>query len=187
MTLSRSLKPKNCAHCGHSFIPLKALQQVCGPLCASRLVRAKKAQGKKELRARKAALKRPRELEQECRRIVQKIARIRDKDDGCISCTKPANWDGQWHGSHFRSVGACSALSLHLWNIHKACSVCNHHKSGNIAEYEPRLIQKVGQDRVDWLKAQNQTVKRTREYLERFKRVMGKRLRRMEKALKEKE
>ena len=41
----------------------------------------------------------------------------------------------------------------------------------------------IGQERVDWLKSQNQVVRHSREYLARFKRVMGKRLRRMEKAL----
>ena len=89
--------------------------------------------------------------------------------------------NGQWHGSHFRSVGAASAVRFNLWNIHKACSICNHHLSGNIAGYKPRLIQKIGLEKVEWLESQNQVVRHDIEYLKRYKRVMGKRLRMLEK------
>lgn len=148
---------------------------------AKREERAKARVERAETRRRKEAVKTRQEWLAECQAIVNKIARLRDKDDGCISCDKPASWDGQWHGSHFRSVGAASAVRLNLWNIHKACSPCNHHKSGNIAEYKPRLIQKIGQEKVDWLESQNQLVRYDIDYLKRFKAVMGRKLRRMEK------
>ena len=117
----------------------------------------------------------------ECQTIINKIARLRDRDDGCISCDKPPTWDGQWHGSHFRSVGAASAVRFNLWNVHKACSVCNNHKSGNLIEYRPRLIAKIGAEKVEWLMAQNQITRYDVDYLKRFKEVMGKKLKRMEK------
>jgi hypothetical protein len=165
------------------------MQSVCSPLCASRLVRARSKQKKEadraEIKARREKLKKRSEWEAECRQIVQKIARIRDRNDGCISCHLPATWDGQWHGSHFRSVGACSVLQLNLWNIHKSCSACNLHKSGNIGAYRPRLIEKIGADRVDWLESQNGTFKPPIEYYVKFKRVMGKKLRRMEKRMEQ--
>jgi hypothetical protein len=147
----------------------------------ARKVRADKAKENKDTRERKEKIKKISELEEECRRIVQKIARIRDRNDGCISCELPANWDGQWHGSHFRSHGAASAVQFNLWNINKACWICNKLYSGRIDQYEPKLVAKIGQEKVDWLKAQNHIVKNSREYLMRFKKVMGKRLRRMEK------
>jgi malonyl CoA-acyl carrier protein transacylase len=134
-------------------------------------------------RARREKLKSISQLEKECRAIVQKIARIRDRNDGCISCHLPASWGGQWHGSHFRPAGNNSAVQFSLWNIHKSCSPCNAHKGGNLTAYEPRLAAKIGQEKVDWLKSQTQVVKWPREYLMRFKRVMGKRLRRMEARL----
>lgn len=162
-------------------MPARPMQSVCSPGCASQKVRADKKRERAEIRERKAAIKTIPALEEECRRIVQKIARIRDRHDGCISCDKPASWDGQWHGSHFRSHGAASAVQFHLWNINKACWICNKLYSGRIDQYEPRLVAKRGQEAVDWLKSQNQIVRYSREYLVRFKRVMGKRLRRMEK------
>lgn len=139
--------------------------------------KAEKAQDKEK----RESFKKRSKWEDECRKIVQKIARIRDRNDGCISCHLPATWDGQWHGSHFRSVGAASAVQFHLWNIHKACKPCNKDKSGNIIAYRPRLIEKIGQEKLDWLMAQNQTFKPPIEYYKRFKAVMGKRLRRMER------
>jgi hypothetical protein len=184
------VKTKTCTapKCGREFVPARPLQAVCSTLCAARKVKAdNEAQARRareEFKRRKEAIKTIPQLEAECRSIVQKIARIRDRNDGCISCHMGPNYGGQWHGSHFRSVGACSALQFHLWNIHKSCAQCNLHKSGNIAAYRPRLIEKIGADRVAWLEAQNGTVKHTpeyREYLGRFKRVMGKRLRRMER------
>jgi hypothetical protein len=145
----------------------------------ARRARRQRRRERESFKARKEKLKTISEWEDECRRIVQKIARIRDKDDGCISCHLPADWDGQWHGSHFRSHGACSSLQFHLWNIHKACSSCNHRKGGNIIEYRPKLIAKIGQERYDWLMAQPKVGWKHGpayiEYMKRFKKVMGRR------------
>jgi hypothetical protein len=172
---------KQCTQCPRLFSPQRMGQAVCSPSCAMKHVRAEKKAERAHTRQRKTAIKKPSKLAEECRTIVQKIARIRDRNDGCISCHMGSGYQGQWHGSHFRSHGACSSLQFHLWNIHKACAQCNLHKSGNHAEYRPRLIEKIGQDRVDWLEAQPKHKRCTREYLYRLKEVMGKRLRRMEK------
>jgi len=136
-----------------------------------------------ETRRRKEAIKRPKEWEQDCLDIVQKIARLRDRHDGCISCHMGPNYGGQWHGSHFRPAGNNSAVQFNLWNIHKACAQCNLFKGGNIAAYRPRLVEKIGAARVEWLESQTQIVKRDIPYLIRFKAVMGKRLRRLEKRI----
>ena len=134
---------------------------------------------RKETREKLEKIKPRSKYMKEAQAIANKYARIRDAGDGCISCEKPSSWDGQWHGSHFRSVGAASATRFNLWNIHKACSICNNWKSGNLSEYDPRLRLKIGNDKVDWLRSQNQIVKYDIEYLEKYKRIIGKRLRRM--------
>lgn len=186
------MKSTRCPHCKEKLLEGQRIHAECvegwwTAQTAKRKAQAERAAAKRRKvdrqtdRARRRALVPTSALEQECRRIVQKIARLRDRWQGCISCDKPANWDGQWHGSHFRSVGACSALSLHLWNINRACWICNKLYSGRIDQYELGLIERYGQERVDWLRSQNKVMKRSRDYLERFKTVMGKRLRRMEK------
>lgn len=192
--LSAQPSPKPCCNCGKDFIPQYTNMQVaCSLRCAASYAKkqrlAKEKQEREQTKARKEKIKSVSEWEDECRKIVQKIARIRDRHDGCISCHMGPNYGGQWHGSHYRSVGACSNTQFLLWNIHKACAQCNMHKGGNRESYRPRLIEKIGLERVEWLDAQNQVTKRSGaayiEYLKRFKAVMGKRLRRMEKRIQE--
>ena len=89
----------------------------------------------------------------ELQALVNKYVRLRDAAQGCISCDKPSSWDGQWHASHYHSRGHSSQLRFNLWNIHKGCSVCNSHLSGNIGQYTPKLIEKIGQTKMDWMEA----------------------------------
>jgi hypothetical protein len=179
-------KPKACAQCKREFLPARPMQNVCGPRCAGVWSRAVSAQKRAQERAldkeRRDKLKKITTLEAECRDIVQEIARIRDRHDGCISCHMPAHYDGIWNGSHYRPAGTNSAVQFHLWNIHKACAQCKLYKGGNITAYRPRLVEKIGEDRVAWLDSQTQVTRYTREYLMRFKTVMGKRLRRVRKS-----
>ena len=182
-------REKKCRVCTTRFVPSRPLQVACCPDCAQTLARRVREKAEKraatierqKTRAALEALKPRAKWLAECQAIANRYARVRDAKDGCISCDRPASWQGQWHGSHFRSVGAASAVRLNLWNIHKACSICNHHLSGNIAGYKPRLIQKIGLEKVEWLESQNQVVRHDIEYLKRYKRVMGKRLRMLEK------
>jgi len=173
-----------CRHCGKEFTPARPLQAVCGPRCAAAATRAaskaKKASERATLKSRKEKLKPRAKWLAECQTIVNRIVRIRDADKPCISCERPANWGGQWHASHLRSRGAASSIRFHLWNIHKSCSICNNHLSGNLSGYLPRVRERIGDARVDWLYEQNQVVKHDVDYLRRFKSVMGRRLKRME-------
>lgn len=190
-TTPKAIKPKTCKSCGSKFVPARPLASVCSPLCGLDIARKQREKVKLsaakvervEIKRRKEAIKTPTKWEAECRAIVQKIARLRDRHDGCISCHMPASYAGAWHGSHFRPAGNNAAVQFHLWNIHKACAQCNLFKGGNLAAYRPRLVEKIGADRVAWLESQNQPVKTNVSYLIRFKAVMGKRLRRLEKQM----
>ncbi len=188
--LSSAPSLKSCCNCGKDFLPrYTTTQQACSLRCAASYAKkerlAKEKREKEQTRQRKRDLKPISHIEEECRQIVQKIARIRDRNQGCISCDKPANWDGQWHGSHYRSHGGCSSLQFHLWNINKACWICNKIFSGRRDGYQVGIVGRYGEERLKWLDDQPKSRKYTREYLERFKAVMGKRLRRVEKAMRE--
>lgn len=174
-------KPKACKHCGSAFLPSRPMQSVCSPICASRLVKASKKAEIQTTRARREAAKPRAKWLAEAQAVVNRYVRMRDRSLPCCSCDRPASWDGQWHASHFRSVGAASGLRFNLWNIHKGCSICNNHLSGNISGYRPRLIERIGLERLEWLESQNHLVRHDIEYLKRFKAVMGKRLKRLEK------
>lgn len=185
------INARRCKACKQPYTPTRPMQTACCGDCAiqlaikgrEKLERFKQQEEKRNTRARLEALKTISQLEEECRKIVQKLARIRDRNDGCISCHMPANYQGQWHGSHYRAHGGCSSLQFHLWNIHKACAQCNLYKGGNKEGFIQGLLNKpgYGRERLDWLDNQPKSQKFSREYLCRFKNVMGKRCRRMEK------
>ena len=116
----------------------------------------------------------------EAQTVINRYVRLRDAHLGCISCDKPASWGGQWHCSHFRSVGAAAHLRFNLLNMNKSCSACNNFLSGNIAGYRPKLIEKIGQARVDWLECNQDIVRHDIPYLKRIKAVFTKKVRRIE-------
>lgn len=182
-------KPRKCAVCRDRFTPTKPMQKVCGWSCACQVAAKQRVKEilektKADRRETKAKLEKLKPIgywESKAQDAINWYVKERDWFKGCASCDLPASWDGQWHASHFRSVGAASAVRYHLWNIHKACVGCNHFKSGNLTEYEPRLRVDIGNEKVDWLRTQNQIVKYQREYLQRVQRVFNKKARRQEK------
>jgi len=108
--------------------------------------------------------------------VVNRYVRVRDANLPCISCGRPPEWGGQWHASHFRSVGAASNLRFNLKNIHKSCSICNSHLSGNIMHYRPALIEKIGYSEVERLESDNSIKKYSVEYLKKIERVFKKKI-----------
>lgn len=166
---------------------MQAMQKVCGIICAishakqQRENREKqsKTEENRKTKAKLDKLKSKSQWAKEAQTVVNKYVRVRDAAFGCVSCDKPASWAGQWHASHFRSVGAAPGLRFNLWNIHKACSVCNNHLSGNLASFTPRLIEKIGADRVEWLRNQNAVIRRDVEYFERVKYIFTKKIKRL--------
>jgi hypothetical protein len=143
-------------------------QKVCSPTCAGRLVRAQKAQGKRELRARKAALKTIPDLLKEARHEVHAYIRLRDRLAGypCISCASPLDWSGnKVDAGHFRGVGRAPHLRFHEQNIHAQCKHCNDYLAGNYGDYRIGLIERIGLEAVEALEADNRIHRWTREEL----------------------
>ena len=167
-----------CKACAAQFVRQRPLQRACSPTCALNLVQAARAKKERnETRAKLAALKPRQQWLREAQAAFNAYVRARDRNLPCVSCGRPATWDGQWHASHLRSVGAASAVRFSLWNVHKACSICNNWKSGNLSEYEPRLRARIGDAKVDWLRAQNAVTAYSIDYLRRLKRIFAKRAR----------
>ena len=126
-----------CKVCKIKFEPRFFLQKACmNPACLaewSRLERERKSDVKHK--ERKASLKPKSKWLSELQAVFNKYIRLRDHLDGCISCDKGSLWHGQWHASHYYSRGHSSSLRFNLWNVHKSCSVCNSHLSGNIGNH----------------------------------------------------
>ena len=165
---SRQLKQKRCAVCEEWFIPARPLAVVCGLVCARKKVKADKAKGKAELRARKAALKTIPDLLKEAQREFNSAIRERDRVAGhsCISCGRNLDWSGnRTDCGHFRSVGSAGHLRFNENNAHAQCKHCNQWRSGNAVDYRIGLIQRIGLEAVEALEADNNIRKWTREEL----------------------
>lgn len=183
-------KAKNCKNptCRASFVPQRLGQAVCNYTCglAIKEVNQEKARKslaqieRREIKVRKEKLKSRAEHAKDAQALINRYVRLRDAHLGCISCDKPASWGGQWHCSHFRSVGAAAHLRFNLLNMNKSCSACNNFLSGNIAGYRPKLIEKIGQAKVDWLECNQDIVRHDIAYLKRIKTVFTKKVRRIE-------
>ncbi|KAA0995463.1 recombination protein NinG [Pseudomonas sp. ANT_J12] len=184
-------KPKTCKNpaCRASFIPQRLGQAVCNYTCglAIKDVNQDKARKslaqveRREIKVRKEKLKSRAEYAKEAQAVINRYVRLRDAHLGCISCSKPATWGGQWHCSHFRSVGAAPHIRFNLWNMNKSCSQCNSHLSGNLAGYRPGLIEKIGQERVDWLECNQAIARHDIPCLKRLKAVFTKKAKRLER------
>lgn len=172
----RKKKCKN-TDCRAEFVPARPLQSACSMACALVVGKASQDREKKardraeraETRKAKERIKSRRDYLREAQQAVNAWIRLRDAEDGCISCDKPATWQGQWHASHLKSVGSSPALRFEPLNIHKACSICNNHLSGNIGSYLPALIRKIGAEKVEWLNGPHEPKRYTIEELKEIK------------------
>lgn len=147
--------PKKCKICKEPFLPtFSSFQKTCnnvdclidfGRAEAIRLNKREKRQAKKKAREQDRGywIKR-------VQTEFNKYIRQRDHKDPCISCQR--HHQGQYHAGHYMSIGGHSAiLRFDEQNTHKQCSVCNNHRSGNLAKYRPNLIIKIGLEAVERL------------------------------------
>ena len=114
---------------------------------------------KKEVRQAKERLKTRSDYARDAQRDFNAYIRERDHNKPCISCGR--QHQGQYHAGHYRTVGANPELRFEELNCHKQCAPCNNHKSGNIVEYRINLVQRIGQDALDWLEGPHEPKKYT--------------------------
>jgi hypothetical protein len=135
--------------------------------CAIRIARfQREKEERKAQKARRLEVKPLHWFLAKAQSAVNAFIRERDKEEPCISCGR---WDVMsWHAGHYKSVGAHPELRFHSDNIHKQCDQCNLHKSANLSEYRPRLIAKIGIERVEWLEGPHEAARYTREDCQRI-------------------
>ena len=129
----------------------------------------------KAKKERKLKLKTAGDYTKEAQAAINKYVRIRDLKYPCISCGR--HHQGQYHAGHYKTTGAYPELRFNLRNIHKQCSVCNNHLSGNIMNYRINLVNKKGVDLVEWLEGYHELKRYSIDYLVRLKRVFNKKAR----------
>lgn len=119
---------------------------------------------------RKEAIKSRSDWLRECQVEFNRAIRLRDQLAGyrCISCDT-SNMNVKMNAGHFASVGAHPELRFEPLNVHLQCEKCNSYLSGNISAYRPRLIERIGADKVEWLEGRHEPKRYTIDDLKRMK------------------
>jgi len=154
----KPIKQKKCKICKAYFTPLKPLQLVCQWKCAIEFANNQKIKTvKKEVKEAKQKLKSRSDWLKETQVVFNKYIRLRDQNDGCISCGSTSA--SSYHAGHYRSIGSAGHLRFNEHNCHRQCAACNTHLSGNLIRYRLGLIRKIGIQLVETLESDNATVK----------------------------
>jgi hypothetical protein len=166
--LTTELREKTCKTCLAKFMPVRPMQSVCSPICASRKVKADKKAERQQIKSRKEAIKTIPELLKEAQHAFNAYIRARDAGRPCICCGRPLG-DGEVGGSydcgHYRSVGSAPHLRFDERNAHAQRKFCNRWGAGRAVDYRIGLIARLGLEAVETLEAENSTHKWTREEL----------------------
>jgi endogenous inhibitor of DNA gyrase (YacG/DUF329 family) len=136
-----------------------------------------------EIKEKKESLKTARDYIKDCQTAVNAYVRYRDEGKPCISCGNlPENkLGGTMDAGHYRSRGSASHLRFNTLNIALQCVRCNRWESGSAISFRLGLIDKIGEDLVLALEADNEPRKFTVEYLKRCTAIFRKRLRHLKK------
>lgn len=144
----KAIKLKPCKICTGDFAPFSTTQRVCSPTCAIEFNRQKdiKKTKLKDSARKKAFYGNDRAFRKKAAQTAfNAFVRKRDEALPCISCGREHK--GQYHAGHFKTTGASPELRFDEDNCHKQCAPCNNHLSGNIENYLPNLIKKIGAER----------------------------------------
>lgn len=163
MEIKEKNKTITCRSCKVSFEPLYHNGIIKSRYCIKCLVKkGKQKQWKEKKKELKEKLKTHSDWLNEFQEVFNKYIRLRDKGKPCISCGKPYGTFTESAG-HYFSVGSSPSLRFNEDNVHLQCWFnCNKNKHGNIAEYTPHLIEKIGKERYDrLLRLRNDTLKLT--------------------------
>lgn len=158
MITRKPFKPKRCKMCGEKFTPTRPIQPVCEKyVCKSAYIqqsfkRKRDNQLKKSLRTQPETEKTHKDYLNELQDTFNEWVRDRDRDKTCISCEKKL--EGNFDCGHLYSVGGHPGVRFHEHNANGQCRPCNGNFHGSLKdEYERKLIQRIGQEAFDKLKA----------------------------------
>lgn len=166
--------------CGAEFVQYTTLMNKCAKCLADNAKKKREEDNKIFSRDDvKKARKKLKKLSDSDRSVMTRKAqtafnayiRKRDEKEPCISCGR--HHQGQYHAGHYRSVGSSPENRYNELNVHKQCSACNNHLSGNLIPYRVNLIDKIGLDAVELIenssKAKKYTVEELKEIEQEYK------------------
>lgn len=133
---------KQCVICKAEI--QKGMRKTCSPICHREYQRQRKITNEKRL-----SIKSRRDWESDFQRVFNAYIRERDRDTGCISCG--GNLGESFDAGHYASRGSSNALRYHTANVNGQCRKCNRFLAGNIIGYRKGLLQRYGNEIVDYL------------------------------------
>ena len=115
-------------------------------------------------------------LTAKAQKVFNAFIRRRDSQDGyftCISCGKTLPIE-QMNAGHYVPVKNSSALRFDEYNVNGECQYSNGFDEFHLIGYRKNLINKIGQEMVEWLEQNQRTVKKwsrteLNEIIERYK------------------
>lgn len=154
--LTATLKPKPCAHCGSLFSPARLMQAVCSPLCAARMVKAKKVEERAQIKTRKEAAKPRGKLIAEAQTAFNAFIRARDAGLPCICCGRPFEPEkpgGSADAGHYLSRGAAPHLRFEENNCFAQRKNCNRPGGTTRQAFRTGVVARIGLAAVEDLEA----------------------------------
>jgi hypothetical protein len=163
----RKLKEKPCSWCKKPYIRWNSTQTTCSVECALEKLKYKQERNlqrdidkskqaeRREIKRRKEKLKSKSDWLREAQTACNAYIRERDKGLPCISCGNTR--DVKYCAGHYKTRGGHPELRFHPFNINLQCDWnCNLNLSGNISNYRPALIEKIGLKNVEWLEGEHE-------------------------------
>lgn len=187
MDLVVSRKQKTCKICKSKFTPTRDLQPVCSTMSCM-IEYSNKHLKKQYIKKNQEATKKKKEfykkdvttMKMKAQAVFNRYIRTRDKGNSCISCMCEVV---KGDASHFFSVGGHSAVRFHTDNVHLSCYKCNRFLHGNLENYKPRLLEKIGEDRFNKLQELSKTTKKyDTRYCQRVIDIFNKKIKRLNKS-----
>ena len=134
---------KSCKKCGEIFTPYRTTDKHCYVCSKTEQALKNLAKIKKDkVKKAKEDLLTTSDYLKLAQQVFNKWVRLRDQDQGCISCGNPLG--SKYDAGHFWSAGGHSNVRFNENNVHAQCVSCNQHKHGNLLEYRKGLIAKIG-------------------------------------------
>ncbi len=153
MKKTSNLKQPKCKNCKQPFTKTQPLQVACSYSCAIELAKpiAKKVIERKWNERKRVYKESKTDYFKLLQTEINKIARLIDYNQLCISCQKVPK---KINGCHFLSVGGHKSLRYNLFNIYAGCEKCNSELGGNIHGFDSGLILVFGKEFWEYLKFQ---------------------------------
>lgn len=150
-----------CRNCKEKFIPVRFLQKYCDKeeckdieikVTLEKVRKQKTKEEKKATNLLKESLKTKSDYIKILQILVNKYIRQRDLGKQCISCDTILTEKIKYDAGHMYPT-TYQFLRFNEDNIAGQCVRCNRDLHGNISEYRPKMEQRIGVDKMQWLHA----------------------------------